>query len=126
VPVSFQIDSSQGCVFVTFEGVVTDAELLATQKQLRSDPACQEGYSRLIDATKATAFAVTPDGIRTVAQNAVRLGVRKAALIAGSDLSYGILRMYESYSGDAEYRVFRHHADALEWLKISTHSAGDE
>lgn len=43
----------------------------------------------------------------------------KAALVAGDDLAFGMLRVYQSWSDDrpSEINVFRKKEDALAWLE---------
>ena len=44
--------------------------------------------------------------------------MRRAALIAGSDFVYGMMRMYESYAAGADIYVCRSRAEAIAWLGI--------
>ena len=64
-----------------------------------SDPLFKGHYSRLVDGTEVTEFAVSAETVRALATAAVERGLRKAALISNdTDLVYALMRMYEAYS----------------------------
>jgi len=124
MPVSYHISPPLACIIVKLEGRVTDDDLLEGQQWMFLDPLFTGHYSRLVDATEVTDFAVSAETVRTVAIAAVKRGLRKAALISNdTDLVYGLMRMYQAYtSPPAEVAVFRNMEDGLQWLARSIDS----
>ena len=100
MPVSYHISPLIACIIVRFEGSVSDDDLLEQQQRMFSDPLFKGHYSRLVDATEVTDFAVSAGTVRALATAAVERGLRKAALISNdTDLVYRLMRMYEEYAG---------------------------
>src|SRR3954452_23561768 len=109
MPASYHISPAIACIIVRLEGAVTDDDLIEGQRRMFSDSLFQGHYSRLVDATDVTEFAVSADTVRSVAKSAVERGLRKAALVSNhKDLVYGLMRMYQAYAEPAaEVEVYR-------------------
>jgi hypothetical protein len=124
VPASYHISPLIACIIVRLEGSVTDDDLLEGQQRMFSDPLFRGHYSRLVDGTEVTEFAVSAETVRAVATAAVERGLRKAALISNdTDLVYALMRMYEAYaSPPAEVAVYDNMQDGLQWLAKSIES----
>src|SRR4051794_17235707 len=118
MPVSYHISPQIGCIIVTLEGAVTDGDLIEEQRRMFADPLFEGHYSRLIDATDVTDFAVSGPTVRMVANAAVERGLRKAALVSNDmEWVYGLMRMYQAYADPpAEVAVYRNTREALVWL----------
>ena len=125
MPAYYHIDPLIGCIMVTLEGVVTDADLLIGQRQMHSDELFRGSYPRLVDATNVTRLAVTAETVRSIAKYAVAHGLSRAALVADSDVTYAIMRMYEGYAYGADCYVSRNMHEALAWLTKQPHAAAD-
>lgn len=120
VPLQFTIDSeaAAGWPRVTVEGHVTlDVVLEAI------DALCVDGAyatrSRLWDFRGCTMDLSNEDLRRIVEYGSARdRGPGRVAILADSDLVYGLGRMYEVFrsSRSSEYRAFREEGPALEWL----------
>ena len=96
MPVSYHISPLIGCIIVRLEGSINDRDLIEEQRRMFSDPLFKGYYSRLVDATEVTEFAVSAEAVRALATAAVERGLRKAALVSNdTDLVYGLMRMYE-------------------------------
>jgi hypothetical protein len=115
MPASYQINSVIACIVVTLEGRVTDSDLIDEQRRMFSDPLFHGDYSRLVDASDVTEFAVSADTVRAVAKAAVERGLRKAALISNdTNMMYGLMRMYEACADPpAEVTVYHNRQEAL-------------
>jgi hypothetical protein len=124
VPASYHVSSVTSCIVIRLEGSVTDAELIAEQRRMFSDPLFRGNYPRLVDATDVTEFAVSGDTVRILAKEAVERGLRKAALVSkDADWIYGLMRMYQAYADPpADVAVFRNMQEALVWLAKSIRS----
>ena len=104
----------------TVSGTVAVEEILGAIQTFAHEP------SRLVmwDFLAADLSALFTRQVQGVAMEAgsqpVERSSGKTALVASSDLTYGLARMYESLSSDrpsaAEHRVFRTRDEALKWL----------
>ena len=116
MPACYHIEESRECIFVELEGVVTDPELIAGQRNMFNDPLFEGSYSRLVDAMAVTKLLVTADCVRDLSKAAVQRGVRRVALVANTDFVYAMMRMYEGYAFEAECFVCRDRNAAVAWL----------
>ena len=125
MPVTYEIDHGQRLVIATPHGVLIDADIFRYQQEVWSR-ADVKGYDELIDmngvseiefiSTKRVAFLA--DLSASMDPPAL---VSKLAIIATTDLHYGLARMYETYretakQGTKAVRVFRNRSEALQWL----------
>ena len=124
MPASYHISLVISCIIVRLEDRVRDDDLLEGQRRMFSDPLFNGHYSRLVDATEVTEFAVSAETVRAVATAAVDRGLRRAALVSNdTDLVYRLMRMYEAYaSPPAEVAVYHNMQEALQWLAKSIES----
>lgn len=128
MPIAYQIDHDQRLVFATPHGVLIDADIFKYQQEVWSRPDVR-GYNELIDmagvteiefiSTKRVAFLAD----LSASMDAPAL-VSKLAIIATTDLHFGLARMYETYretakQGTKAVRVFRNREEALQWLGVS-------
>lgn len=111
----------EGVIRTVLSGRVTDEELLAYYQ----GPVFQGHTGRwveLVDAIGITDMALTAQGLWKLA---TFVGTRrdildggKVAMVAGSDASYGMFRMWEMQREAMPYevKVFRDRDEALAWL----------
>ena len=118
MPVSYRIDSALGVVFTKGEGRVTDEEALAYQDQVCQDAAFDPAFNQILDLADVTEFAVSSETIRTLARRTPLLPSARRAVVAKSDLVYGMVRMFLSYSdvGPEQGQIFASVAEARRWL----------
>jgi len=120
MPASYSIDARLGVVFSRRWGVVTNEELIANARVLARDPRFRPTFRQLADLRHVESLAVTAAGIRELAQlNPFSKEARRAGVV-GSDVSFGVLRMYQSsLSAGAEDILVAHTmAEALKWLGL--------
>lgn len=119
MPIDHAIDGD--VIVTTLRGVVTDDELLAYYRQ----PAMQTFTRRwleLVDGTGIVRMNITPEGQTRLAEflsmQIERLRGGRVAMVANSDVTYGMFRMWEIQREDLEYtvRVFRDPAAARQWI----------
>ena len=106
-------------------GVISDDEFLSSYKAFHQDPRFEKSFNLLVDLRHAESSTRSPSALREISdfrhqwfpQTAVR---PKIAVIAPKDLSFGLARMYESYSDTdpAKFVVFRAVDAALAWLGL--------
>jgi hypothetical protein len=119
MPWSLRLDPERNWVIVTLTGPIAYEEWVAQFKQRHA-----EGYLNvptLIDALEATP-AFSAEDVRTYAEFARSLvGGRRygpVATVVGTDLFYGMLRMYELRADKLIVAsVFRSRPEAEQWLK---------
>lgn len=61
MPVSYHISPVIACIIIRLEGSVSDDDLLEGQQRMFSEPLFKGHYSRLVDATEVTEFAVSAE-----------------------------------------------------------------
>ena len=108
-------------MLLRLEGIVTLADGEDSPSYLLSNSEFEPSFSQLIDLRAVTKFQVTTEEIRSLTNVTVfDQGVRRA-IVAPSDLSFGLARMYQSFAIDLghEIEVFRDFYAACEWLRIS-------
>jgi hypothetical protein len=117
--VLFRVDPVAGVVFTTFMGVVTVDDFAAYARVLATDPDFQPTFGELLDATAVQSVAAGSDFLRDAARGSVFAPGARRAVIAPTDLTYGIARMMQQvYGGPATIEVFRDRAEARAWLGL--------
>lgn len=128
MPANYTIDNTNQLVNTVWEGEANDIELIEAMKTYRkavqSNPDYLN-YNEIVNLNKITKFNLTAEGISTIAEIASTAekseNYKKLALIANSELAYGLARMYETYrslpnESNKNIRVFKNENDALEWI----------
>ena len=64
MPASYHISPLIACIIVRLEDSVSDHDLIEGQRRMFSDPLFKGHYSRLVDATEVTEFAVSAETVR--------------------------------------------------------------
>lgn len=119
MPISYRFED--GILRTTIEGETGFEDVKRYLDTLLADPAFVPGMPGLIDCRKVKSLFSIRDLRRTAADTKDRPAMKvpgRAAVIASSNLIYGLLRMYEVFSeGQAtRIRVFRQPEEALAWL----------
>ncbi|MBN1163735.1 MAG: hypothetical protein JXB45_04100 [Candidatus Krumholzibacteriota bacterium] len=127
MPIKYTIIKDRGLIVSIHTGSVPDKEFIDSYTKLFSDPEFDLGYNLLIDLRQAESVNRSSAALHTIASmvKARYQGSKqqpKTAIIASSDLSYGLSRMYQAYSDavSGESSVFRNLDEALEWLGVPT------
>ena len=122
MPVSYRIDPTQKIVYTTFEGEVTDQQIVRHARKIGSDPEIDGSFAELIHADTSSMIGVSGSGVREAA-DALRVStaIRKIGIVASRNVEFGLARMVELLLADEsliEIQVFREQADARSWLGI--------
>jgi hypothetical protein len=109
-------------LFTTIEGETGYADVKAYLDGLMADPGFRPGMPGLIDCRRVKSLFSIADLRRTAhdARRRPQLQVPgRAAVLASSNLIYGLLRMYEVFNegSPSQIRVFRKPEEAMAWLK---------
>lgn len=119
-PVTYTVDDARRLVEITIREGFTHADIMTCFSALRSDPRIRPEYHRLA-LYEGTAVPFTSAEVRAMVEAAARVPHTDrtcVAVLARTDLLFGMMRMYEMY-GEGQgihVRVFRERADAERWL----------
>jgi hypothetical protein len=119
---SINLDKNRRLVQVTAWGMVNRDELIEIFIEAVKHQDWNAGFNMLCDFNKILNFDVTSDDIYKIIewQESVdaMIGDGKCAFIAGSDLVYGMSRMWQTLSSGRSQKVgvFRQMNDAIIWL----------
>jgi len=109
-----------------YTGVVTDAELLASYADLTARPDYDAGADDLVDLRQVDRLEISAEAMRHLIdlfQPVDALGnPTRLAIVAASDFTYGMSRMYGMLRGHnvpEEVQVFRDADEAYAWLERS-------
>ena len=117
---SYHIDTSLRLVFSRAEATIRDADLLAHQDRLRSDPAFDPSFDQLFDYSQVEEMDITEATVRLLAaRNPFMASVRRAFVVVSEParqltaqfLAAGGLRPEDS-------RIFNSVAEARRWLHL--------
>ena len=129
----YEIRPESGLLLTTFSGVVTGREFIALYRSIFDDPAWRAGIDEFADLRDVTRLDVDRralDEVHTLTRRAYRdadVGFR-TAVIAPSDLSFGVARIYEAVAEDGpeNVSVFRSADEGRAWLGVwAEDSSGD-
>ena len=111
-----------GFLFTTIEGETGYDDVKSYLDALMEDPGFRPGMPGLIDCRRVESRFSIGDLRRTAADSKKRWQLQvpgRAAVLASSNLVYGLLRMYEVFNegSPSEIRVFRKPEEAMAWLR---------
>ena len=122
MPMTYELDLEAGLVRMRGQGDVTDQDMVDCVARLRADPDLRPHMNTLSDM-RGIRVAFTSDGIARMIEvmeaTRDRRDRAKAAIVADSDVAYGMARMFEmSADGRVEpsFHIFRTMESALDWL----------
>ena len=116
------IDPDKGIVWTTVTGELTLAEIRADMAQLAANPAYRPDLPGLVDMRGVTKFLTAEETAQLAEQlksSPKVVNRARRALLVGSELSFGMYRMFEALmsGGTVEYFVFRDEAEARAWVE---------
>jgi hypothetical protein len=121
MPVTYSIDRNARILRTRCVGDVTFAEVENHFRELEQDPALGDDFDILLDLSELTAMP-TSGQLQAVSLEIERIQpkapFRACAVVATSDLLFGMGRMFEAYVEGrfTTSRVFRQAAEAEAWL----------
>ena len=131
MPIEYTYDEEKNVLYTRFYGVITDADLKAQGEAVTSDPRVMPGVRELVDLSGVEGEDVTSDGLAKNIQidtmHREKLTGMKTAIVAATDLQYGLSRMYQALAevqkSPAVIEVFREEKAAREWLGLEDEEA---
>ncbi len=121
MPVTYEIDHTTGIIRTKCFGRVVLEDVLDHFRTLQCDPECPERLDVLLDLS-ASESAASSGQLRTVAHAIAAIRDRvtfdACAIVAPTDLLFGIARMFEVFAQEhfRATHVFRSARDAEAWL----------
>jgi len=123
MPLEHEIDEERNLVVARISGPVEPAAVLKHLETLRGDGRLRPGYRSLVDLSDALPGpGVDGDFVRQVAERARHqadaMEPARVAVLAPSDVIFGLARMYASLveAPQRNVRVFRDDHSARRWL----------
>jgi hypothetical protein len=132
MPITYQLKPDERLVVLVHVGVVTDDEFLLFYKALYEENRFDKSFNLLVDLRQTESTVRSAGALNQFAdfvhQHYTNITARpKVAVVAPEDISFGLARMYEVFSGDVpwEFVVFRKADAALKWLGVSENLMDD-
>jgi hypothetical protein len=124
-----RVDETRELLEMVFAGEVTNSEFLEAMNRYIVEP-CAVLPLGLFDLSDVTILGVAAESVRDAARQVAqhvdpRLGEGKLAIVAPTDVLFGMARMYEILRDDSpiEVRVFRERDEAESWLGLTEQGA---
>jgi len=125
MPVDYRISVPHHLVISRAWGVMSDQEMFAHARKVAADPTFRPDMRQVADLRHVTRFGLDSASVDTLVRlNPFGPGARRALLV-GSDVAFGMARMYQLTREPApdDVAVFREVHEALAWLGLTEHAA---
>jgi hypothetical protein len=119
MPLTFEVDKAHRILRSRGTGVLTMADLLGYFADSRADPDYDPAMHRMMDLREVTQLPSSDDirALATFARSRAPVDTARMAIIASSDLAFGVSMMFKAFVGYGERLiVVRDEAEAMEWL----------
>jgi hypothetical protein len=117
---TFRVDKPGGVIRSHGTGVLTTADLLQYFAETRADPDYESSMHRVMDLREVTQLPSSDDirSLAAFARSRAPVETARMAIIASSDLAFGVSMMFKAFVGYGERLVVvRDEAEAVDWLK---------
>jgi hypothetical protein len=116
MPFSYFIDRKIRLVTTTLSGTLTDRDIKHLMDQLRQDSTYDPNFNELIDCSAVRENQVTPQMLSS--EQPYSHDARRA-VVAPSNLNYGVSRMFQTLQANPQIEVFRTLEEARAWLGLA-------
>ncbi len=122
MPIQYAFDTDRALSHFRASGVITDDEVLDVLRIAYDHPAYRDGTKSVWDIRGIEKLAVTPTGIRAMANLGDDKGPDEfmAAVITENKLVHGMARMYELLRGESAQQtgIFKTIEEAMVWMDL--------
>lgn len=125
MPASYSIDTERKLVLSRIWGSPTEEEILDHGRRLRADSCFQPDFRQLLDMSELKEILISSQRVRQAAREQFFSPGARRAVVAQSDATYGMARMY-ALASEAEgqtIEVFRDFCAAEAWLGVEEDAA---
>jgi hypothetical protein len=119
MPLTFQVDLENRIVRSRGSGELTSADLLDYFTNTRADPDYDDSMSRVMDLRDVTQLPSSDDvrSLAAFARSKAPVPDARMAIIASSDLAFGVSMMFKAFVGYGErLLVVRDEREAMAWV----------
>lgn len=115
-------DDKQG-IYVTLKGKVTLEDFIVGASEAYTEDNIQAQQYQIIDFTNCSSFDLSNNDMREIARIDIEASQSnpdiKIAIIAATDVAFGMSRVYEAYADETGFdiKVFRKSEDAEAWIR---------
>ncbi len=122
MPFSKRFYEEQKILLTTWSGTIEDSDLIHFYMEVYNNGHWQPGYNEIIDLRDAMLDAVSDEALAQLSELAagcLKGEALKLAIIAPSNLSSKLVRLYKAFTHvpNESTRVFHHMSEAQEWLR---------
>ncbi len=130
MPIRYRVLTDENVVLTEAWGTLTDRELRTYSQELLDDPDLREGFRELFDLRRVESVQATGQALRELVEFDQAYWKRagtdaRAAAIAPTDVTFGLMRMYMSMADrlPGERAVFHDAESARAWLGLEPEDA---
>jgi hypothetical protein len=106
MPASVKVDVKKRIVYSSFEGMISDSDLVSHRDVLKHHPDFNPEFSEIVDFSNVTELKVTVGFINSMAKSSsLYKASSRHAVVAPHDLTFGIARMYQMLAEDTRPNV---------------------
>jgi hypothetical protein len=119
MPLTFEVDTQRRIIRSRGTGALTTADLLQYFADTRADPDYDDSMHRVMDLRDVTKLPSSDDirWLAAFARTKAPVETARMAIIASSDLAFGVSMMFKAFVGYGEQLiVVRDEAEAMAWL----------
>ena len=120
MPLKYRVEVSLRTVFTTPFGTYSDQDARQHVEDLRNHPDFEGVFNQFFDARDVTSIELSGACVREIATERMFGEGSLRAFVVGTDVAFGMARMFEMRRGDApdQIRIFRNIHDARAWLGL--------
>jgi len=124
MPVENKIIVEKRLIITRMFGDVDYADVTSVNQMLTAMPEFDRSFDQLVDLTGIAKINVSADVLRNFARGQVVFRKEsRCAVVAPTDLVYGMARVYASVQSDRnDFQIFRTFEEAQSWLAIEKQS----
>jgi len=117
----FVIDTGLGVVFSSGTGPLTYADIAGHMNRLTADARFRPDFRQIIDFRNAIPVEITSAEVLQLAEREIYGPGSRRAFVVGSDLQFGLCRMFGAHreaAGEPTIRIFRDMTKAIAWIEV--------
>lgn len=116
----YEIQKNLGIVISKAASALTVEHVIQLKERLQADADFCPDFSHLLDLSEVVNVELTAAQIREIAKSSLFSSRSRHAYVAKTPLTFGMVRMYATYSELAgskrQWHIFRDRGQALAWL----------